>query len=73
MFDAKETLGALTSLQKARLVELVEAGNTLPWADIDSELMALRLVQPGHRRQDHTTLNNWGWSVAMMATSPEPP
>jgi len=73
MFDPEKTLSALSASQRIRLIELLEAGNTLPWAEIDDDLLTLRLVQPGHRREDHTTLNNWGWSVAMMAAPPETP
>lgn len=70
MFDPNETLSALTPPQKTRLVELIESGNSLPWTDIDNELKALMLVQPGHRRVDNATLNNWGWSVAMILQAP---
>lgn len=73
MFDLEKTLATLSTSQKARLIELLKAGNTLPWAEIDEGLLALRLVQPGHRRDDHTTLNNWGWAVAMKAAPPEVP
>jgi hypothetical protein len=71
MFDPDETLDALSAPQKARLIELLASGNSLPWTEIDDELRALRLVQPGHRRTANATLNNWGWSVAMKATPPE--
>ena len=73
MFEANKTLAALTALQKARLIELLQSGNSLPWTEIDDELKALKLVQPGHRRTENATLNNWGWSVAMKAASPESP
>jgi hypothetical protein len=65
MFDPDETLATLSALQKVRLVELLNSGNSLPWTATDDELRALRLVQPGHRRTENATLNNWGWSVAM--------
>jgi hypothetical protein len=70
MFDPNETLAVLTAPQKARLIDLLQSGNSLPWTEIDDELKALKLVQPGHRRVENATLNNWGWSVAMKAASP---
>jgi hypothetical protein len=73
MFDANETLNKLTTEQTARLLELLASGNSLPWIDIDDELRALSLVQPGHRRVENATLNNWGWAVAMIAAPPETP
>jgi len=71
MFDPDETLAALGAPHKARLIELLKSGNSLPWTQIDDELRALRLVQRGHRRTENATLNNWGWAVAMKAAPPE--
>jgi hypothetical protein len=73
MFDPHKTLAALTAEQKARLIDLLGAGNSSPWTDVDDELKALKLVQPGHRRPENAALNNWGWTVAMKAASPESP
>jgi len=73
MFNPEETLAMLKAPQKMRLIDLLQSGNSLPWTEIDDELKALKLVQPGHRRAENATLNNWGWSVAMMAASPESP
>jgi hypothetical protein len=73
MFNAAETEKLLTMQQKARLLELLASGNSLPWTDVDDELRALMLVQPGHRRVENATLNNWGWAVAMLAAPPETP
>jgi len=73
MFNPEETLATLTPPQKARLIELLLSRNSLPWTEIDAELKTLKLVQPGHRRSENATLNNWGWSVAMKAASPESP
>ena len=73
MFDPNETLAVLTAPQKARLIDLLQSGNSLPWTEIDDALKALKLVQPGHRRTENATLNNWGWAVAMKAASPESP
>lgn len=69
MFNPDETLTTLSGIQKARLIELLESGNSLPWAEVDDDLKALKLVQPGHRRTENATLNNWGWSVAMKLQS----
>ena len=69
MFDADKTIAGLTSPQKARLIELLESGNSLPWTEADDVLKALKLVQPGHRRAENATLNNWGWTVAMLLQS----
>lgn len=66
MFDTNEMLSKLTTEQRARLLELLASGNSLPWIDIDDELKALTLVQPGHRRVENATLNNWGWQIAMQ-------
>jgi len=71
MFDPNETLATLTMPQKLRLIDLLQSGNSLPWTETDDELKALKLVQPGHRRVENATLNNWGWSVAMKAAAPE--
>lgn len=73
MFNPEETLAALTAPQKARLIELLLSRNSLPWMEVDAELKTLKLLQPGHRRAENATLNNWGWSVAMKAASPESP
>jgi hypothetical protein len=73
LFDPNETLEVLTLRQKERLLELLASGNSLPWTDIDDELKAMSLVQPGHRRVENATLNNWGWAVAMLAAPPETP
>ena len=73
MFDPNETLEVLNLRQKERLVELLQSGNSLPWTDVDDELKAMSLVQPGHRRVENAILDNWGWSVAMMAAPPETP
>lgn len=66
MFDPQEILKRLTEAQRVRLQQLLEARNRLPWEAIDEELLTLRLVQPGSRIPDETTLNNWGWKVAML-------
>lgn len=73
MFNPEETLAMLTAPQKMRLIDLLQSGNSLPWTEIDDELKALKLVQPGHRRAENATLNNWGWTVAMKAASSETP
>lgn len=66
--DPQEIIDELDAGQKGRLLELIAAGNSLPWDDADDELRPLELIHPGYQG-NIAMLNNRGWSAALILLS----